>query len=136
YSRLYRALTRLNVATPIRPVARRSSDAGSETDSALREKPRLPKSLRPVPKSPPDVQSFEMVLVSIVTAAFNAMARPHRIFAVVFRVMLWSARMLPANVVLVPRVAELPTWKYTPSVALPFSTVIFEELAVVSVLSI
>jgi hypothetical protein len=29
------------------------------------------------PKSPPRVQSLEMVLVSIVTAAFNAMARPH-----------------------------------------------------------
>ena len=99
-------------------------------------KPLLPKSLRPVPKSPPLVQSFEMVLVSIVTAPVFAMARPQMILAVVFRVMLWSARMFPANVVLVPRVAELPTSQYTPLFALPFNTLTVEPLAVVSVLPI
>ena len=79
---------RRDATIPMRPVARTRRDAGSETDSELLENPRLPKSPRPVPKSPPSVQSFEMVFVSIVTAALSAMARPHRIFAPVFRVML------------------------------------------------
>jgi hypothetical protein len=36
-----------------------------------------------------------IVLVSRVTAAFNAMALPQSIVAVVFRVTLWSAITLP-----------------------------------------
>ena len=64
------------------------------------------------------------------------MARPHRILAVVFRVMLWSARMFPANVVLVPSVAELPTSQYTALLGPPLITLTVEALAVVSVLPI
>src|ERR1039457_5926494 len=52
------------------------------------------------------------VLVSNVTAPFRARTRPETL-ALVFRVMLVSARMLPASVVPVPRVAELPTCQNT-----------------------
>ena len=76
-----------------------ASEAGSGTPvtllSPLPLKPPLPKSVRPDPRSPPLVQLFEIVLESRVTAAFRAMARPQRIFAVVSRVTLWSARMFP-----------------------------------------
>ncbi len=103
---VYRCLARFKPARQIRPAVRRNTEAGSGIDVVPPRgplKPRLPESLRPVSKSPPLVQSFEMVLVSIVTAAFSAMARPQRIFAVVFKVMLWAARIFPANAVLVPR---------------------------------
>lgn len=50
--------------------------------------PALPKSVRPVLKSPPLLQSFDIVFVSIVTAAFLAIARPQMIDAPVVRVML------------------------------------------------
>jgi hypothetical protein len=72
--------------------------------------------------------------VSIVTAPVSAKALPHRILALVFMVMLWSARMLPAKVVLVPRVAELPTSQNTPLLAPPLITLIVAPLAVVRVL--
>ena len=52
--------------------------------------------------------SREMVFVSMVTAPFRARARPTTV-APVLSVMDVSARMLPWKVVLVPRVAELPT---------------------------
>ena len=78
----------------------------------------------------------EMVLVSIVTAPLSAMALPQRIVALVFKVMLWSARIFPANVVLVPRVAELPTSQYTPLFPPPLITFTVAALAVVSVLPI
>lgn len=50
--------------------------------------PLLPKSVLPLDKSPNPEQSFEIVLVSIVTAACSAIARPHRMLAPVFNVML------------------------------------------------
>ena len=103
---------------------------------ARHQNPTLPKSVMPLPRAPAPVQLSEMVLPIIVTAPVNAIARPHRIFAVLSRLMDKSAIILPANNVLEPRVAELPTSKYTPSVAFPFMIVIFEALAVVSVLPI
>jgi len=57
---------------------------------------------------PPIPLQLSMVLVSIVTAPLSARARPQSSVALVFRVMLWSAMMLPVKSVVVPRVAELP----------------------------
>ena len=54
-------------------------------------------------------QPVVMTLLFSVTAPFLAKALPQVIVAPLFRVMLVSARMCPANLVLVPRVAELPT---------------------------
>ena len=76
-------------------------------------------------------------LPSSVTAPFRARACPDT-FAPVVKVMLVSARMLPASVVVVPRVAELPTCQNTlqsepPPVLMTLTT---ELLAVVSVLPI
>ena len=73
--------------------------------------------------------------MSIVTAPTSANARPQSIVAAVFSVTLWSAMMLPANAVLVPSVAELPTCQNT-SPASPFTTLTDEPLAVVSELNI
>jgi len=53
-----------------------------------------------------------MVLVSKVTAPFRASARPITVLPVC-TVTDVNAKMLPTKVVLVPRVAELPTWKNT-----------------------
>ncbi len=53
-----------------------------------------------------------MVLLSIVTAASRARARPS-ITALLFSVMDCMARMVPLNWVVVPRVAELPTCQNT-----------------------
>ena len=75
------------------------------------------------------------VLLSSVTAAFRARALPFTL-ALVFKVMLWSARIFPANEVVVPRVAELPTCHHTPQAEAPLVSVIEELLAVVSVLPI
>jgi hypothetical protein len=52
------------------------------------------------------------LLESSVTAPFRARTLPDT-FAPVLRVMLVSARMLPTNEVVVPRVAELPTCQKT-----------------------
>jgi len=52
-----------------------------------------------------------MVLPCSVTAPFRAKALPQVMLALVFRVMLVSASMFPSNAVLVPRVAELPTFQ-------------------------
>ena len=81
-------------------------------------------------------QSPEMVLVSMVTAPVNAMARPHRILAVVFIVMLVRARILPANEVLVPKVAELPICQNTVSSKTGTTKLTAELLAVVRALPI
>jgi hypothetical protein len=58
----------------------------------------------PVVASQPDT-----TFVSIVTAPLRARALPHGMFAPVFNVILVSARIFPAKLVWVPRVAELPT---------------------------
>ena len=96
--------------------------------------PKLPKSVLPVLWSPPSMQLPEMVFVSIVTAPVLAKARPQRILALVFNVILSRARMFPANAVLVPRVAELPTTQYKPTLLPPLITFTVELLAVVKVL--
>ena len=53
-----------------------------------------------------------IVFVSIVTAPFRARTRPSTVAPVV-REILVSAMIVPRNVELVPRVAELPTCQYT-----------------------
>ena len=53
-----------------------------------------------------------MLLASSVTAPVCAKARPDSVEPVITE-MLVSARMLPTNLVVVPRVAELPTCQYT-----------------------
>ena len=80
------------------------------------------------------LQSVEMTLVSIVTAACIAIALPHTMLAPVVKVMLWSARMLPWNAVVVPSVAELPTNQNTLSDCPPLISDTVDPLAVVSVL--
>ena len=78
-------------------------------------KPALPKSLLPLPLSKV-VQLFEITLVSNVTAPVCAKTLPHRSSAPVVRVMLSSARIFPANVVVVPRTADpVPAPPVTPS---------------------
>src|ERR1700690_2922612 len=84
-------------------------------------KPAVPKSVRPLPLLKA-LQLLEMVLVSIVTAPVNANALPHRIVALLSRVMLSAARIFPANDVLAPRVADplcatgpTPSNQYTPT---------------------
>src|ERR1700683_3684671 len=67
----------------------------------------------PVVASQPPVSLIDTVFASIVTAPFYAKALPQVMLASVFKVMLVSARMLPANSVRVPRVAELPTCQKT-----------------------
>src|SRR5450830_406231 len=76
-----------------------------------------------------------MELVSSVTAPFRARSLPDA-FAPVVKVMLVSARMFPANEVVVPRVAELPTCQNTLQFDPPLMTWTTELLAVVSVLPI
>jgi hypothetical protein len=72
----------------------------------------------------------------MVTAPFLAKALPHPISAPVSKVMLVSARIFPANAVVVPRTAELPTCQYTLSPSPPLATTTDEALAVVNVLPI
>ena len=62
---------------------------------------------------PPPPQPPPMTLLSSVTAPFRAKALPQLMPAPVFIVMLVSARIFPANAVVVPRVAELPTCQNT-----------------------
>ena len=76
-----------------------------------------------------------MLLVSIVTAAVCARALPDTL-APVFNVMLASARIFPANAVVVPSVAELPTCQNTLHGFPPLIITTEELLAVVSVLPI
>lgn len=77
-----------------------------------------------------------MVLVSRVTAPVSAMARPHWIVDVVFIVMLVWARMVPANAVLVPRVAEVPIYQNTVLSKIGSMKLMAALLAVVSALPI
>ena len=76
-----------------------------------------------------------MVLESIVTAPLRAKTRPDTL-ALVFKVMLASASMLPWNIVPVPRVAELPTCQNTLHAEAPLLRRTDAALAVVSVLPI
>jgi len=78
----------------------------------------------------------EMLLVSNVTAPFLARTRPGAIFAPVFRVMLVSARILPWNDEVVPKVAEVPSSQNTLQPEPPLVMRTVELLAVVSVLPI
>ena len=59
---------------------------------------------------PPQLSSGVIVLVSNVTAAVSAYSPPSRTVAPVVAVIETSARILPAKEVVLPRVAELPTW--------------------------
>src|SRR5487761_2640727 len=77
----------------------------------------------------------EPALLSIVTAPVRAKALPFAL-ALVFKVMLSCARILPANVVPVPRVAELPICQNTLQLWPLLITPTVELLAVVSVLPI
>ena len=77
-----------------------------------------------------------IVLWSIVTAPFRARARPVTVAPVV-RVMLVSATMLPTNVLVVPRVAELPTCqKMLHWLAAVVVTSTLEPVLVISVLEL
>jgi len=78
---------------------------------------------------------METLLVSIVTSPFRARALPDTL-APFCRAMLVSARIFPTNLVVVPRVAELPTCQNTlqPEPLLIMTT--DESLAVVSVVPI
>src|ERR1700694_2539537 len=75
-----------------------------------------------------------IVLVSNVTAPVCAQAAPQLMLAPVFRVILACARMSPANDVVVPSVAELPTLQNTLPPCAPLRSETAEALAVVSVL--
>jgi hypothetical protein len=89
-----------NARQPIRPREVKATVFGSGTSEAT-TKPS------PVPQLAAD--PIETVFVSMVTAPFRARALPQSIVAPVFSVILVSARIFPANLVSVPRVAELPT---------------------------
>jgi hypothetical protein len=78
----------------------------------------------------------EIWLVSNVTAPFLARALPGIMTALVFRVMLVSARIFPWNDVFVPSVAEVPICQYTLQPVPPLIMETDELLAVVSVLPI
>src|ERR1700737_3288315 len=96
--------------------------------------PRTPTPPPPPPPAPPIRLHNVIVLVSSVTAPVCAQAAPQRMLALVFRVMLVCARMSPANDVVVPSVAELPTLQNTLPPCAPFISEIADALAVVSVL--
>ena len=70
-------------------------------------------------------------LVSSVTAPSRARVRPVTVAPVV-TVMLVNARMFPANAVVVPSVAELPTCQKTFAGEAPLVNTTDEALAVVS----
>ena len=61
-----------------------------------------------------------MTLLFSVTAPFRAKALPQLMLAPLFMVMPVSARIFPANAVVVPRVAELPTCQNTFSFLITF----------------
>lgn len=77
----------------------------------------------------------KIALVSIVTEPLRARALPS-MPAPLFRLMLVSARMLPAKLVVVPRTAELPTCQNTLQADAPPVRTTEAALAVVSVLPI
>jgi hypothetical protein len=120
---------------PVEPLLEPTSKVASEALSTAPE----PLS-EPVPASTPASAKvahvgMEIALVSIVTAALRARARPLTVAPVV-RAMFVSARMLPLNAVVVPRVAELPTCQKMLQSCAPPRTRTDELLAVVSVLPI
>ena len=73
---------------------------------------------------------------SRVTAPVCAMALPHGIVAPVLKVMLSAAIIFPSKEVVVPSVAELPTFQNKPTPAPPLITSTAEALAVVRVVPI
>ena len=75
------------------------------------------------------------LLLSSVTAAFRAKRAPE-LLALVFRVMLSSAKMFPPKAVVEPSVAELPTCQNALQAVAPPKKRTREPLAVVSVLPI
>ena len=75
------------------------------------------------------------VLLSSDTRAFRAKALPFKV-ALVFIVILVSAKMFPTIAVDVPMVAELVTCHHTPQAEAPLVSAIAELLAVVSELAI
>jgi len=83
----------------------------------------------------PEQAPTETWFVSSVTAPFLASARPET-SAPVPRLMLVSARMLPAKLVPAPRVAELPTCQKTLQLEPPLITWTEAPVAVVRVLPI
>ena len=80
------------------------------------------------------VLQIVIVFVSNVTAPLRAQAAPQLIVAPVVNVMDVSARMSPANEVVVPSVAELPILQNTLPAWAPLINKMLEALAVVSVL--
>ncbi len=130
-------------ASPTRPEPRRRRVEGSGTEANARKVgvPPPPGTVRPplkplLPSSPVPVQPMEMVLVSMFTASTCAKALPQPIVAPVFRAMFASARIFPWNEVVVSRVAELPTFQYTPAPAPVLITLTTEPGEVISVLGI
>ena len=75
------------------------------------------------------------VLLASDTKAFRAKALPFKV-ALVFMVMLVSAKMFPTIAVVVPIVAELVTCHHTPQAEAPLISATEELLAVVSELAI
>ena len=131
-----------------RPVPRRSRELGS---GAVPVSPPLPMNvgmppptgtvrppLKPLLPTPPvpAPQPLPMVFVSMVTAPVFAKALPQPIVALLFRVMLASARIFPWKEVVVSRVAELPTFQNTPAPEPVLITFTTEPGEVMSVLGI
>src|SRR5450631_374129 len=108
------------------------ADGGNrEATSGTPVGPRAP----PTPPAP--IRSHNViVLESSVTAPVPAHAAPQVILEPVSSVMLACARMSPANDVVVPSVAELPTLQNTLPPCAPFNSETTDALAVVSVLAI
>lgn len=75
-------------------------------------------------------------MLSVVTEPFRANALPEERLALVFKVMLVSARIFPWNDVVEPIVAELPICQNTLQAEPPLVMTTDELLAVVSVLPI
>jgi hypothetical protein len=89
------------------------------------------------PPTPPAgiAGGYVSVTVSVVTAPLIANSRPD-ITSLVVVVMEVRARIFPMKMLLVPRVAELPTCQKTFAARAPFMAIIRAELAVVSVVPI
>jgi hypothetical protein len=82
----------------------------------------------------PEQDGTETALESSVTAPFNPIARPN-IVALVSSVTLASAITVPIKLVLVPRVAELPTCQKTWHCSAPLMSTTEASLAVMRVLA-
>jgi len=82
------------------------------------------------------VQTPDRLFICNVTAPVLARALPQRSVALVFMLMLVSARMFPMNVVFTSMVAELPTFQYTPApepVLITFTTELGEVISVLGI---